>query len=648
MKSKIKPSGFLYAKEKDFNQHYEQVIWNFFYLNRNLESIFQASGRLTHSVLAYFDSDGYLIKLYGNDTSLENAKKDGIIPHAIWNKKTTGKNAVTTGLEIGISASSVGEENELEILQKYAIYFVPIQLLKGVLDNPEDNAPFRFGGIAILVPEKYQNPDYLLTAAALTHDVQMTLHFNQTANHLYEREKSGLIIIDSSMIPNQNTIIHSNDMLFKALGLPVKNIRYQPLKNFIEPDKNPQFWEIVDKKCHLTEVPITINIKNKSISCIISCDVYNQPSLNASGVIVYITTPQMESRKISKKMGNAAILSFSNIIGESDALKSAIHRASLIANTDSNVMILGESGVGKDVFAQAIHNASSRKNKPFIAVNCGALPRELISSELFGYDSGAFTGAKKGGNIGKFELANGGTIFLDEIGELPIDLQATLLRVVEQKKLMRLGSNKVIDIDVKIISATNADLPSMIQKKLFRSDLFFRLSTLKLFIPPLRERERDVILLSDYFIRSISQRIGRNDIMVLSDEASNLLMKQPWSGNVRELQNLIESIVQLYPGQIILPEYIQDNLVDFRSSYTPVFDNNESDFLSDSSEKLSSSEVYVPEKTEIRKRKTFSKKEIQEALKICGGNRSKAADYLGISRRTFYRHMEKLGLTNID
>ena len=150
----------------------------------------------------------------------------------------------------------------------------------------------------------------------------------------------------------------------------------------------------------------------------------------------------------------------------------------MLSGSYANVMLLGESGTGKDLFAQAIHNASGRSDKPFIAINCGAIPRELIASELFGYEGGAFTGAKRQGNIGKFELANGGTIFLDEIGEMPLDLQATLLRVVEQKQFMRLGSNRLIDVDVKIISATNVDIFSMIEEKRFRADLYYRLSTM--------------------------------------------------------------------------------------------------------------------------------------------------------------------------
>ena len=195
--------------------------------------------------------------------------------------------------------------------------------------------------------------------------------------------------------------------------------------------------------------------------------------------------------------------------------------AKAVAKSESNVLILGESGVGKDIFAQAIHNASDRRDKPFLALNCAALPRDLIASELFGYEGGAFTGAKKNGNIGKFQLADTGTIFLDEIGDMPLDLQATLLRVIEQKKFMRVGSSSITNVDVRIIAATNANIQKLIDQKKFRADLYYRLSTLQFTIPPLRERGSDIILLAEYFIQAVSRRINKPNVMTLSNEAKD-------------------------------------------------------------------------------------------------------------------------------
>lgn len=623
-------SVFPIAGEKDFHQHYKKNRWNFSYLDRNLRKIFESSSGKRHAAYAYFDSDGYLLNLYGNREGLSTLKESGFIERMIWTRKTVGRNAVTTGLEKNIAASSVGDQNAFPALKDFAIYFSPVHLLNNSIDTREAKTEMALGGIAAIVPVAFENPDYLMMVAALCHDVSMTLHFNQSTMQLYERENTGLLVVDTSMSKGKSTITYANDTLFKALQIPREDLAFKSLAILLAPEKNEQFWEILNKNCHVTEIPVTLDVRGKRVSCIVSSNTFYQPSINATGIIAFITTPQLESQKISRKMGNTAVLSFSSIIGQSGAIQSAIRKANLIANTDSNVMILGESGVGKDVFAQAIHNASRRKNKPFIAVNCGALPRELIASELFGYDSGAFTGAKKNGNIGKFELANGGTIFLDEIGDLQLDLQATLLRVVEQKQLMRLGSNRLIDVDVKIISATNADLPHMIEQKLFRSDLFFRLSTLKLPLPPLRDRGQDIILLANYFIQSISRRIGREEQMVLSDEAAHLLMTLPWQGNVRELQNLIECIVQLYPEQIILPEHILENITP-ETSYSVMAGHTY----------MHSGPASMPP---VMGRKKLTREDILNALEKCGGNKSEAAKYLGIARKTLYRNMEKLDL----
>ena len=349
--------------------------------------------------------------------------------------------------------------------------------------------------------------------------------------------------------------------------------------------------------------------------------------------------------------------------------KEVIHRARLVANTSCNIMLLGESGVGKDLFAQSLHNASDRSQNPFIVVNCGAIPRDLIASELFGYESGAFTGAKKQGNIGKFELANGGTIFLDEIGELPIGLQATLLRVVEQKQLQRVGSNKTINIDVKIISATNANIPKMIEDQAFRADLYFRLSTMQLPIPPLRDRDNDVLVLVDHFLRRNSRRLGREQAPQLSDDAKAILMQHDWPGNVRELQNLMERLVQLYPASVILPQHVLDYISPIYAAHSglkrpeyapsaapssvsvPSGGRNERErgaFGAGLPSREASSAADAPaglteEDLKLLKKGPPTLPQILQALRECGNNRTKAAQVLGISRKTLYRYLNQYG-----
>lgn len=255
---------------------------------------------------------------------------------------------------------------------------------------------------------------------------------------------------------------------------------------------------------------------------------------------------QASERKIRLSLyekGFYAKKSFDDIIGESDKIKNVIEKAKKYANTDSNILIYGQTGTGKEVFAQSIHNYSRRKNGPFVSINCASLPHNLIESELFGYVEGAFTGARKGGKIGLIELAHGGTLFLDEIGEMPLDIQGRLLRVLQEKEIMRIGDDRIIPVDVRIICATNKDLLNMVREKSFREDLYYRINVLKLVIPPLRERGWDIINILDFYLNKFNKLCGKN--IKLSDGAVKVLLEYSWPGNIRELRNLAEKLIAL-------------------------------------------------------------------------------------------------------
>ncbi len=239
------------------------------------------------------------------------------------------------------------------------------------------------------------------------------------------------------------------------------------------------------------------------------------------------------------------------IIGISKPLLDIVETIKNIAPTPATVLLLGESGVGKELFAKTIHKFSDRSNKPFIKINCAAIPEDLLESELFGYEKGAFTGAyttKKG----KFELANGGTIFLDEIGDMPISLQAKILRVLQEKEVERIGSTKPIKVDVRIIAATNKDLEDMVNQGTFREDLYYRLNVIPIYIPPLRERKEDIPVLINYFINKFNKEYRKN--VFISDELMQLFLDYSWPGNVRQLQNTIERMVILSKKEILTPE----------------------------------------------------------------------------------------------
>lgn len=311
---------------------------------------------------------------------------------------------------------------------------------------------------------------------------------------------------------------------------------------------------------------------------------------------------------------------FSSIMGSSPAILKAKALAEKAAQGKSTVLLLGESGTGKELFAHAIHAAGPRRNKPFVRVNCGAIPSELIEAELFGYDAGAFTGAKKGGKPGKFEIANGGTIFLDEIGDLPLGMQAKVLRVLQEKEVERVGSNQLLELDIRIIAATHRDIEKMVSSGEFRRDLYYRLNVFTIQIPPLREREGDIVLLSEYLLAKIEREMGVKP-KLLDHSVEDLFKIYPWTGNVRELQNALERAINVAEGERIfirdLPLYLQD----LEGGHTP--------------------RILQPLALEVAE---AERKSILKALKLTGGNKAKAADILGIHRTNLYRKMEKYGL----
>ncbi|HJV66617.1 MAG TPA: sigma-54 dependent transcriptional regulator [Geomonas sp.] len=314
---------------------------------------------------------------------------------------------------------------------------------------------------------------------------------------------------------------------------------------------------------------------------------------------------------------------FSNIIGNSQAMQLLFSRMKRIIQTDSTVLILGESGTGKELVAKAIHYNGRRKEKPFVAVNCSAIPENLLESELFGHVKGAFTGALKE-KVGKFEAANQGTILLDEIGTLPMHLQTKLLRVLQEQELERVGSNKQIKLDVRVISATNVNLEEEVRRGNFREDLFYRLNVIPLQIPPLRERTEDILPLASHFLEKNCKAMGRT-IRHIDKEALEALEAYPWHGNVRELENIIERIVALTEGDIITLRDLPANVTRH--------------FLEGSSTAVTPAGIdMVQTISEIEKRM------IAEALQLTGGVKARAAVMLNINRTTLVEKMRRLGM----
>lgn len=353
------------------------------------------------------------------------------------------------------------------------------------------------------------------------------------------------------------------------------------------------------------------------------------PVLNRNNQIETIVLKFVRAERINtlvtNRSGAVARYTFEDIIGESKAIKRAIKTAKKFAGSEENILLVGESGTGKELFAQAIHNYYCPKG-PFVAVNCAALPRELIESELFGYEGGSFTGADRHGRPGKIELAEGGTLFLDEIGDMPIELQAVLLRVLEDKQIMRIGGRRYKKVNFRLIAGTNKNLYRMVSEKRFREDLFFRLSVLTIKIPPLRERENDVEILAYYFINKYCNKVGKTAHR-LSDAALRIIKEYHWPGNVRQLEHAIIYAVNTAQNGIIEPANLPDIIFNDSCS-TELFEATD--------EKIGLEEDLSMDNIE--------KKAIIKALIHTNNNVPMAADLLGISKSTIYRKLKKYGI----
>lgn len=339
---------------------------------------------------------------------------------------------------------------------------------------------------------------------------------------------------------------------------------------------------------------------------------------------------QERLRKIEGQVsGLLTRFTFADIIGASPLMARSVHLAQRYAQLDANILIQGESGTGKEMYAQAIHN-SSRPGGPFIAVNCAAIPRTLIESELFGYEGGAFTGAERQGRPGKIELANGGTLFLDEIGDMPLELQPVLLRVLEEKMVMRVGGNRYIPVNFRLVCATNKSLASLVESSLFREDLYYRLAVLQVPIPPLRERGADIINLAKFFIAGIAQK-HRIDAPVLSDAATFYLLQYQWPGNVRQLENVMLCAVTACCGGIIQPEDLPAEVTTAVSGANRCAGNN----LRPETHPSLASDLSLKEVEKVT---------TMQALLLANYNVTRAAKILGMSKSTLYRKIKSYDL----
>lgn len=400
----------------------------------------------------------------------------------------------------------------------------------------------------------------------------------------------------------------------ELLGSPFQRLGQSELTDeiLLRGGEGQQYEGIRDLDC-------TFELHDRSqLACLVSVC-----SLEQGGRIVSLRENR-RIREITRRIiGTQASYTFETIQGSSRAIQDALHLGRIASRSDSTTLILGESGTGKELFAQAIHNASDRCSGPFVAVNCGAIPRDLVQSELFGHVEGAFTGSARGGSAGKFELADGGTIFLDEIGDMSFDAQVSLLRVLQEGEVTRVGAKKSQQVNVRIIAATHRNLSQAVAEGAFREDLYYRLNVLNLTVPPLRMRHEDVPLLARHFLSRCARSL-RKSVQGISPEALDILSAYHWPGNVRELENTIERATNLAMTELIQPS---DLPLEIKQRQRPSAPGN------------------VPEPRAALDLGAHEMNAIIAALKDTRGNIRLAAKQLNVSRGGLYNKMSRFGLS---
>ncbi|WP_075591229.1 sigma-54 interaction domain-containing protein [Labilibacter marinus] len=430
--------------------------------------------------------------------------------------------------------------------------------------------------------------------------------------------KAGMIAINLS-----GDIIYANKFICKELKTDKTFFFSQNIRSLI-PNWNSIF-KMVSAGNMVKNEETFINTSSISLKLNIDVIAINDKHQNKLGFCIIFRSLEKITSSKTGASGMTARYYFKDIIGKSKAMKQVIEYAQTISNSPSTILIEGESGTGKEVFAQSIHNASNRKNNGFVAINCAAIPENLIESELFGYDDGAFTGAKKGGQQGKFELANKGTLFLDEIGDMKPDMQVKLLRAIQESSVTRVGGEKLIPVDVRIIAATNKNLAEEVENGNFRMDLYYRISVIPLHIPSLKERKSDLPSLIRFFLNEKSIKLQK-DIPQMGYSMLQQLLDYDWPGNVRELQNFIEQLVN-FNGKISLDSFQKLKQEEQLITHIPVIQNDFS---------------YTPSIS----LKDLERKHIINTLSQHNGNMTKTAKSLEISRNTLYLKLKKYNINH--
>ena len=529
------------------------------------------------------DSDGYVLSLSGNEKTLDDARKINFVEGVRWTEEEVGTNAIGTALQTGEAVMINGMEHYAIASHKWSCSAMPIYNEKGMM----------MGVINLSCPITHSHPYMLGTVASMAYTIEQEIKIRSYKNELafiqhavkladYYWNRHFIVCDQNEMIVSASKLVRQK--VPKSVGMR--------LEDFLQ-------------------YGYQIDLESTSLLT---------EGIEVSGKCLFLVEKKASA---SNKLFSAKTFHFEGEMGISETFQNTIKQVKQVAPTEASVYLYGETGVGKELVARAIHENSSRKNGPFIALNCGAIPKDLMESELFGYVEGAFTGAKRQGYKGKFEQANEGTLFLDEIGEIPPSMQVALLRVLQERKVVPLGGNKEIPLNIRIITATHRKLNELVNEGTFRQDLYYRLNVYPIYIPSLRERREDLPLLASY----ICQQNNWN--LPLTKELLDELRNYHWPGNIRELQNVLQRLSIL----------LLDEGVDYWKLIHSMYSLG---ILQQVEEQVSVE--YVDLENQLTIREKIQRDLMLEALQRTKGNVTAAAKLIDIPRSTFYKRLQKYGL----
>ena len=573
-----------------------------------LQNVYNSLEQTRYLVLLY-DPDGYHLLRIGQRADLERSGKFKVRGGLCFSERHVGTCGFSLAKQLRKPIQITGCEHYSALLHYVTGAYAPIFSSK--------NSNF-IGVAAVGGMQTVPNDHTLAIAIAASTAIGNLLELNQAKGELDIYSKSLRTAIDSFedaviLIDNMSQIYEINEAAKQALGLKQRDIRGQHISNL--PDLSvlqeaiQQTFQSEDREGREIEYEIRNQIFLASIKYV------GRSRQDAQGVMVELKNVRNLSRIVQNFTGHRPKYTIENMIGSSDKMREIKSIAKIVAKSNAPVIIEGDSGTGKEVLAQAVHNASYRKDKPFIAINCSAIPIELLESTLFGHEKGAFTGAS-GMHVGKFELANKGTLFLDEIAEMPLGMQVKILRIIEEGVMERVGGKKTFPIDVRILTATNKDLYHQVQKRLFREDLFYRLNVFRILLPPLKERKEDILDLFYSFVADFAPQYNQLTPRV-SDEFLKMILNYNWPGNIRELRNSVQYAMARLDADTLLPVHLDGFFLQPGNDMT-------NDSMGYTKQKLSDIENEL----------------ILKALQSNKGNKAQTAKALGISRATLYRKLK--------